>query len=571
LIRPYTPRVVAAIIFGLLVSAFDGAIAWLVKPAMDRIFVEHQYKYLFYLPVGIVVLYTLRGAADFAQSYLMRTAGFRMVRDLRDRFFRNLISLPLSVVTRSSSGDMVSRQMNDVSLMSSILSESFRTFLVEAPKVLVLAGVAIYRRWDLALLSFALFPFIGYGTKTLSWFVRKRRKTVQQYMAILTHRMNEMVMGLKVVKIFGMEDMKIAQFKRENQISYRQNAKVIMLKEATQYLIGVLSGVSIAIILGYGGLLVARGEMTSGDFFSVLAAITIALNPLKRLGGAYNIFQETIGVMERVDQFMDLAPEPLEGRSVSGLHKGLEFKSVFFTYPGSEIEILHDINIEIPRGKLIAIVGPSGAGKSTIIDLIPRFVTPSYGEILWDGVKLEDLNLIELRKNIGIVSQDIILFSDTIMENIAAGRADATKEEIEEAARLANAHDFIAALPQGYDTVLDERGLNLSGGQRQRIALARAILKNPPLLILDEATSALDSASEQAIQKALAVVMKGRTTIVVAHRLSTIQNADEIIVLDHGSVAAKGTHSELLEKAPLYRGLYLSLTSKGKGQPVALK
>lgn len=555
---------VAAIIFGLLVSAFDGAIAWLVKPAMDRIFVEHQYKYIYYLPLGIIVLYALRGAADFAQSYLMRTAGFRMVRDLRNRFFQNLISLPLSVVTRSSSGDMVSRQMNDVSLMSSILSESFRIFLVEVPKVVVLAGVAIYRRWDLALLSFALFPFIGYGTKTLSWFVRKRRKTVQQYMAILTHRMNEMVMGLKVVKIFGMEDMKIAQFKRENQISYRQNAKVIMLKEATQYLIGVLSGVSIAIILGYGGLLVAKGEMTSGDFFSVLAAITIALNPLKRLGGAYNIFQETIGVMERVDQFLDLTPEPIDGIPVSGLKKGIEFKDVSFTYPGSQLEILHNINFKIPSGKLVAIVGPSGAGKSTIIDLIPRFISPTKGKILWDDIDIEDMNLVELRKNIGIVSQDIILFSDTIMENIAAGRQDVTKEDIEEAARLANAHNFIAALPQGYDTILDERGLNLSGGQRQRIALARAILKNPPLLILDEATSALDTASEQAIQKALAVVMKGRTTIVVAHRLSTIQNADEIVVLDRGRIVAKGTHSKLIEEAPLYRELYLNLTSREK-------
>ncbi|MGB9712431.1 MAG: ABC transporter ATP-binding protein [Dissulfurimicrobium sp.] len=562
MIKPYAPRVIAAIIFGLLVSAFDGAIAWLVKPVMDRIFVEHQYKYIFYLPVGIVILYALRGAADFAQSYLMRTAGFRMVRDLRDRFFQNLISLPLSVVTKSSSGDMVSRQMNDVSLMSGILSESFRTFLVEVPKVIVLAGIAIYRQWDLALLSFALFPFIAYGTKTLSWFVRKKRKIVQQYMAILTHRMNEMVMGIKVIKIFGMEKMKIAQFKRENQISYRQNAKVIMLKEATQYLIGVLSGVSIAIILGYGGLLVAKGKMTSGDFFSILAAITIALNPLKKIGGAYNIFQETIGVMERVDQFMDFSPEPVEGLPVCGLHKGIEFKSVCFTYPGSDLKILHDINLEIPQGKVIAIVGPSGAGKSTIIDLIPRFITPTKGVILWDGVDLERLNLIELRRNIAIVSQDIILFSDTIRENIAAGRPDATEEDIEQAARLANAHDFIMTLPQGYNAVLDERGLNLSGGQRQRIALARAILKNPPLLILDEATSALDTASEQAIQKALAIVMKGRTTIVVAHRLSTIQNADEIIVLDKGRIAARGTHSELLERSPLYNGLYLNLTSR---------
>ncbi|MDA8162666.1 MAG: ABC transporter ATP-binding protein [Desulfobacteraceae bacterium] len=552
---------ISAIIFGLVVSGLDGSIAWLIKPAMDHIFVGHHYKYIYYLPIGVIVLYVLRGGADFAQSYLMRTAGFRMVRDLRNRFFQNLVNLPLSVVTKSSSGDMISRQMNDVNILNRILSESFRTFLVEAPKVVVLACVAAYRRWDIALLSFSLFPFIVFGTKRLSLFVRKRRKKVQQYMAILTHRMNEIVMGLRVVKIFGMEDVKKAQFKRENQLSYRQNAKVIMLKEATQYLIGVLSGISIATILGYGGILVAKGKMTSGDFFSILAAITFTFNPLKKLGAAYNIFQETLGVLERVDQFLEIAPEQVEGRPVRTLKDKIEFKAVSFNYPDSGIEVLHDIYLEIPNGKLIAIVGPSGAGKSTIIDLIPRFLSPTSGKILWDGDDIGKLNLVELRKNIAIVSQDIILFSDTIKENIAAGRHPATMDEIERAARLADAHDFIMALPDGYDSMLDERGLNLSGGQRQRIALARAIFKNPPVLILDEATSALDTTSEQAIQKALATVMKNRTTIVVAHRLSTIQNADQIIVLDKGHIAAKGTHSELLEKAPLYRELYLNLTA----------
>ncbi len=552
---------ISAIIFGLVVSGLDGSIAWLIKPAMDHIFVGHHYKYIYYLPIGVIVLYVLRGGADFAQSYLMRTAGFRMVRDLRNRFFQNLVNLPLSVVTKSSSGDMISRQMNDVNILNRILSESFRTFLVEAPKVVVLACVAAYRRWDIALLSFSLFPFIVFGTKRLSLFVRKRRKKVQQYMAILTHRMNEIVMGLRVVKIFGMEDVKKAQFKRENQLSYRQNAKVIMLKEATQYLIGVLSGISIATILGYGGILVAKGKMTSGDFFSILAAITFTFNPLKKLGAAYNIFQETLGVLERVDQFLEIAPEQVEGRPVRTLKDKIEFKAVSFNYSDSGIEVLHDIYLEIPNGKLIAIVGPSGAGKSTIIDLIPRFLSPTSGKILWDGDDIGKLNLVELRKNIAIVSQDIILFSDTIKENIAAGRHPATMDEIERAARLADAHDFIMALPDGYDSMLDERGLNLSGGQRQRIALARAIFKNPPVLILDEATSALDTTSEQAIQKALATVMKNRTTIVVAHRLSTIQNADQIIVLDKGHIAAKGTHSELLEKAPLYRELYLNLTA----------
>ena len=571
LIHPYVPRVILATGFSLIVSGLNGAIAWLVKPAMDKIFVEGKYQYIYLLPIAIIALYILRGLCSFLQSYLMRTAGMKLVRDLRNRFFSHLMRLPVSIISRSASGDILSRIMNDVGAMSSILSQSLRTLLLQVPSVIVLMGVALYRRWDLALLSFVLLPFIALGTRFFSRLVRRHRKRVQGYLAILTHRVSEALQGLRVIKIFGIEEAKVNQFVRENRSTYRQMARVIRLREGTRFLIEALSGLAVAAILGYGGRLVASGEMTSGDFFSILTAIIMAFTPLKKLGGAYTQFQETLGVFERVEYFLDYQQEEDQGQPLEGLKREIRYERVSFSYPGTDTEILQDINFTVAAGKIFAIVGPSGAGKSTLVDLIPRFYNPTSGRILWDGIDLRDISLKDLRQQMAIVTQDVVLFSDSIFENIAAGSSGrATMEEVERAARIAQAHEFISALPEGYNTVLDENGLNLSGGQRQRIALARAVLRNPPLLVLDEATSALDSVSEEAIQEALDEVMKGRTTIVIAHRLSTIINADQIIVIDNGRIVARGTHRELMEGSALYQELYKTLGSSDEKQEINL-
>ncbi len=564
LIRPYVPRIVVATVFSLIVSAINGTIAWLVKPAMDKIFVEKHYQYIYLLPIGIIILYTTRGVANFLQSYLMNTAGMKMARDLRNRFFDQIVHLPMSIFSHTSSGEMLSRMMNDVQVLQTILSKSFSTIILQIPSILILLGVALYRRWDLALLSFILLPFIALGTKILGKMIRNRRKITQQCYAIITHRVTEALQGLKVLKIFGMESQKLSQFIHENHSAYRQLAKVVKLKESARLIIECLSGLAVAIILGYGGMLVAHGKMTSGGFFSVLTAIVMAFTPLKKLGRAYSMLQEGIGVLERVDNFLDIDKEQTEGEPVSGLKKGIYYDHVTFTYPGTTAPALEDIEISIPAGKVFAIVGPSGAGKSSLVDLLPKFYHPQKGTIYWDDKDINKLNLYQLRQQMALVTQDVILFSDTIYENIIAGRKNVTKEQAIEAAKMAQAHDFIMSLPDGYDTVLDERGLNLSGGERQRIALARAILGNPPLLILDEATSALDSKSEKAVQDAMEAVMKGRTTIVIAHRLSTILHADTIAVIDNGRIIAQGNHSELIQTSPLYQEMYQTWTEDNK-------
>ncbi len=558
LVRPYSKRVSAAILFSLISSGLNGAIAWLVKPAMDYIFVAKRYEYIMFLPVGIFLLYLLRGGANFIQAYLMRTAGFKLICSTREEFYKKMLSMPVGLMSGSSASDMVSRLMNDIGLLGNILAQSFSAFLLHIPSIIVLISIAIYRKWDLALLSFLLLPFIAWGTRTLSRYVKKHRKRVQHYLSRITQRMGEAASGLAIIKIFAMEHAKSEQFVHENRKAYRQFARLVRLKMGTKFPIDCLSGIAVAIILGYGANLVVKDVMTSGEFFSVLTAIVMAFTPLKKLGAAYSSLQESIGVLERVDRVLDYPSEPSGTVKVNGLARSIEFRGVSFSYGKNLQPILKDINLEIPAGKIIAIVGPSGAGKTSLVQLIPRFYTPSSGKIFWDNTDLNEIDIRSLRAQMAMVTQDVVLFSDTIRENIAAGRPGASFEQIVEAAKQAQAHEFIKEMPDGYDTVLGERGLNLSGGQRQRIAFARALLKNPPLLILDEATSALDAVSEQAVQKALEVIMKGRTTIVIAHRLSTILNADEIVVLDHGSIVARGTHEELLSDSAIYNELYMN-------------
>ncbi len=555
--KPYWPRVFLGIFLGASISLVTGAIAWLVKPALDVIFVEKRYEYLKLIPLGVIILFTIKGLIQFGYAYLMKSSAMKLVRDTQNKLHNHILFIPAGYFHKESSGMIISRVINDVRVLSTLFTEVIQTAVVQIPTILVLLGVAFYRKWDLTLLIFMLFPFIAYSTRRFGKRVKKRSLEVQKKWSYLTHRLSETITGAKVIKVFNREFHRDKKFLEENQRLYRENMKVIKLKEGTKLLIDVITGLAVGLILWYGGIQVQSGMITSGDFASIIAAIYMIFAPVKKLGDSYNGLQEIRSALERIENILHIKREVSGTTELKDFNEGIRYEHVSFAY--NDTYVLKDVNLEIMAGEVVAVVGPSGAGKTTFCDLIPRFYDPTAGSIKIDNKDIRDIALQSLRKLIGIVSQDIILFNDTIRENIAFGNTRASLDDIKRAADMAYASEFIEKLPDGYDTIIGERGLTLSGGQRQRIAIARAILKNPPILILDEATSSLDTVSEALVQKALEGLMKNRTTIVIAHRLSTIKNAGRIVVLKDGEIIEIGTHEELLSKGNTYSKLYASL------------
>ncbi len=563
-VQPYAGRVVVAIFFSLLASASSGGIAWLVKPVIDSIFVEKKYSVLSWLPLAIVGLYAVRGATQMTYSLLMRSASLKMLRDLRTSTYDHLLRLPLASLSSETSGRIVSRMINDISMLRNLISDTLLTFFREGPTVLVMLVIAFYRKWDVALLALVVLPAMIGLAQSLGKKVKKQKNKAQQSIASITHQIGEAVTGLRVVKIFVNEEGFSRRFKDECQSNYRLEFKVIRLKETVKFISDVASGIGIGLVIWYGGSLVVKGDITSGDLFSSLGAVLMVFSPIKKIGHSYATFQETCAAIDRIEWLEKLPEEKSGVVAVSSFNQGLSFEHVSHSYTASDDYALNDINLTIHRGEALAIVGASGGGKSTLIDLIPRYFDPSAGRVLLDNIDLRDLRLNDLRELVGLVSQDVILFNGTIRDNIVFGRENVPDEEIRQAAKMANIHEFVMELPEGYETILGERGLNMSGGQRQRVAIARAICKNPPILILDEATSALDRVNEQLVQQSLEKLMKGRTTIVVAHRLSTIRNADRILVMDQGRIVSAGSHEELMESSPSYQELYHTMNIKAE-------
>jgi subfamily B ATP-binding cassette protein MsbA len=558
LVQPYIKRVITAIFFSLIASGASGTIAWLAKPVIDSIFVEQNYDLLAWLPFAIIILYFLRGTCQMVYSYLMRSSGIKLVRDTRIKLYNHLLHLPVTALGTETSGKMISRILNDAGVLRALVSDTLLTCFKEVPTIIVLLGVALYRRWDVTLLALIVLPAIISCAHRLGKRIKIKRTQAQQAIAVLTHRISEAATGAKVIKIFVNENDLGQRFKRESQTFYRQEVKIVRTRELTKLMVDVSTGIGVALIIWYGGSLVVNEVITSGDLFSTLGAVVMLFGPVKHLGNSYTTFQEIRAAIERLNWLENMEVEQGGNKHLASFQQEICFKHVSHRYQTDGELVLQDINLTISRGEIIAIVGASGAGKTTLIELLPRFYDPAEGAVMLDNNDLRDVRLADLRSLIGMVSQDVMLFNDTVRENIGFGDPDATQEEIENAARFAFAHDFIIELPEGYDTILGERGLNLSGGQRQRIAIARAILKNPPVLILDEATSALDAVSEGLVQKALDQLMSNRTTIVVAHRLSTIRNADRILVMDHGKIIDQGSHKDLLHKSTSYRELYLT-------------
>lgn len=489
-------------------------------------------------------------------SLMMRSASLKMVRELRIMTYSHILGLPMQSLSSETSGRFISRMINDISILQSLVSDTILTFFKEGPTVVVMLVIALYRKWDVALLALIVLPGMIRITHRFGRKVKKQKGKSQQTLSTITHQIGESVLGLRVIKVFVNEKGFVKKFEKECMNHYDQEFRIVRLKEMVKFMGDVASGIGVGIVIWYGGYLVVKGVSTSGDLFSSLGAVIMVLSPIKKISDSYTVFQETAAAVDRLEWLENLPEEKGGAVRMNSFESEICFENVSHSYNQSDDFALKQIDLRIRKGEMLAIVGASGGGKSTLIDLIPRYFDPTSGRVLLDGNDLRDISLADLRSLIGLVSQDVILFNGTIRENIAFGKPDVTVQDIEKAARTANIHDVIMELPDGYEAMLGERGLNLSGGQRQRIAIARAVCKNPPILILDEATSALDRVNENLVQQSVEKLMKGRTTIVVAHRLSTVRNADRILVMDHGRVAAIGSHEILMETSPVYQELY---------------
>jgi len=558
-LKPYRVRLGAAFVCSALVAAFSGAYAWLVKPVLDEIFINKNESLLLVLPLALFVVSVLKSAFNYGQNYLMNYVGNQVITDIRQELFGKLIRLPVPYHDVNTSGRLVSRVVNDVTLMANAVAGVLKDIFQQGLTFLAMMGVIFYQNWRLAGLSVIVIPLAVFTMVRMGKRLRALAASGQERMGDMASTLQETLSGIRMVKAYGREEAEETRFQQSNRAFLNTTMKAIQVSSLGSSHMEVIGVVGVAAIIWYGGFLVINGSMTPGEFFSFLTAMFMAYTPIRRLSGSNNSIQQALAAAERVFSVLDLKTEQDAERGrleLPRIGQSVTFDDVTFHYDSQAVPALDDINLTIRAGEMVALVGSSGSGKTTMVNLIPRFYEPTAGRILIDGVDIQSYSLRSLRSQMGMVSQDVVLFDDSIRNNIAFGREDATDEDIIQAARLAYAHDFVERLPQGYETVVGEKGVKLSGGERQRLAIARAILRDPPLLILDEATSALDTESERVVQLALANLMENRTTIVIAHRLSTIQRADRIMVLARGSIVEVGTHDELLRRGGQYQRLH---------------
>ena len=557
-VAPYW-RVFAGAIAGMVVvAATEPALPALLKPLLDGSFVQRDEAMIRLVPLAIVGVFVIRGLASYVGDYAIHWVGSKVVMDLRTAMFERFLMLPTSFYSDQASGALVSRVTYDANQVTSAATHVLTVLVKDSLTVLGLVGWLLYLNWKLTLTMFVVTPAIAVVIRVASKRLRRANRGNQEAMGSMTQVVQETIDCHRVVKVFGGEQYEAGRFFDTANLVRRFTMKHVAAAAATVPITQVLASTAIAGIVYYAAMESAAGGLTVGGFVSFVTAVGMLLAPLKRLTQINEHIQRGLAAAESVFHVLDQEPEADTGTKVLERARGdVEFRNVTHAYAGSDRAALHEVSLQVNHGESVALVGPSGGGKTTLANLIPRFYRPQSGQILLDGVDINDLKLASLRANISLVSQEVMLFNDTVAANIAYGAmGGAPEEKIIAAAEAAHAMDFIRQMPEGLNTMIGENGVKLSGGQRQRLAIARALLKDAPVLVLDEATSALDAESERHVQAALETLMRNRTTIVIAHRLSTIERADRIVVLDGGRVVEAGTHRELLERGGLYAKLY---------------
>ncbi len=558
LIRPYRFQFAVAMIAALIVAGLSGAQAYMVKPLLDKIFFEKDTYFLAILPFALVALFAIKGFFYGLNFFLLEKIGQTVIRDMRVRVFEHVHQQALSFFHKTPTGELISRVISDINLMQSAISTVVVGLLRDFFQVIFLLIVIFSMNWKLALLSIVFLPAAAVPIVRFGRAFRRISTRMQEQTAEVSNIMHESITGAPVVKAFAMEEYETKRFSTQVGKLFETIMEDARYRRIQHPLMEVIGGIGMALIVWFGGREVIAGNSTPGTFFSFLTALVMIYEPIKAVSKINSAVQQGMAAAVRVFGLLDQKPDIVnkaDGIELPPFHDAITLQNVQFSYDDGTA-VFKDINLTVPAGEILAIVGPSGSGKSTLANLIPRFFDIQQGSLLIDGHDIRDVTLKSLRSQIALVTQQTILFNDTIRNNIAYGDLNRSEEDIRKAADAAHALKFIEKLPEGFDTVIGESGIRLSGGERQRLSIARALLKNAPILILDEATSALDTESEREVQKALENLMKDRTTFVIAHRLSTIKNADRIIVVKDGEIVEEGTHENLLALEGEYETLY---------------